>query len=110
MKDRLLIINDDNFGEEVLGSTCPVLVFLETEWSATCRIADPILKNISRELDGMAKIGKLDVEKNKIAKKLPHHSLPAFLIYNKGEIVDAKFGLTAFDELRSMILKQSSTP
>ncbi len=100
-----LTINDKNFKEEVLEANCPVLVTLEAEWSGTCMIVNPILERISSELSGLAKIGKLDIEKNEVGEKLPCKSLPAFLVYNKGEIVDIRYGLTTSMELKSMILR-----
>jgi thioredoxin 1 len=108
MQELPITLSDLNFQEEVLNSKCPVLVSLEAEWSATCRIIDPILRKISVELSGIAKIGKLDVEKNRVGDNLPCKSLPAFLFYNHGELVDIRFGLASSDELKSMILKLSS--
>src|SRR5204862_83588 len=58
------MVNDANFGAEVLGAKEPVLVDFWAEWCPPCKAMDPILDDLSVELAGRVKIVKLDVETN----------------------------------------------
>jgi thioredoxin 1 len=55
-------ITDDNFDEQVLQASIPVLVDLWAEWCNPCRMVTPIIEELAEEYEGQIKVGKLDVD------------------------------------------------
>ena len=57
-----LEITDTTFEEVVLKSSQPVLVDFWAEWCGPCRMVGPIIDELSKEYEGKAVVGKVDVE------------------------------------------------
>jgi|GEM_PF-5062931 len=55
-------LTDANFEELVLKSDKPAIVDLWAEWCGPCRMVGPLVEEMSKEYDGRAVIGKLDVD------------------------------------------------
>ena len=91
-----LEINDSNFQEVVLDSDKPVMVDFWAEWCGPCRMVGPIIDEISKDYSGKAIVGKLDVDNNQeFAAKYGVRNIPTVLIFNKGELVDRKVGVSS---------------
>jgi thioredoxin 1 len=88
-----LLVNDANFGAEVLDATEPVLVDFWAEWCPPCKAMDPILDDLSVALAGKVKIVKLDVETNPgIVTQYNVRAMPTLMVFKGGEPVDMKVG------------------
>ena len=59
-----LELNDSIFEEKVLKSDKPVLVDFWAEWCGPCRMVGPIIDELSKEFEGKAVVGKIDVDAN----------------------------------------------
>ena len=59
-----LELNDSTFEEKVLKSDKPVLVDFWAEWCGPCRMVGPIIDELSKEFEGKAVVGKIDVDAN----------------------------------------------
>ena len=91
-----LEINDSNFQKVVLDSDKPVMVDFWAEWCGPCRMVGPIIDEISKDYSGKAIVGKLDVDNNQeFAAKYGVRNIPTVLIFNKGELVDRKVGVSS---------------
>ena len=59
-----LELNDSIFEEKVLKSDKPVLVDFWAEWCGPCRMVGPIIDELSKDFEGKAVVGKIDVDAN----------------------------------------------
>ena len=105
-----LVFTDQNFNEEVLGSDVPVLVDFWAPWCGPCQMMGPIMEELSKEYEGKAiKIGKCNVdESSDIAAQYNIMSIPAFMVFKGGEMVDQMTGGVQKDKLKELIEKYIS--
>jgi len=88
-----LQITDSNFEELVLKSDKPVLVDFWAEWCGPCRVVGPIVEELSKDYEGRAVVGKVDVDNNpNISMKYGIRNIPTLLVFKNGEIVDKQVG------------------
>ena len=88
-----ITLTDDNFSAEVLYSDVSVLVDFWATWCGPCRMIAPIVKELSGEYEGKAKVCKLDVDSaQKTAAEFGIRSIPTLLIFKGGKVADQLIG------------------
>ena len=94
------IISGVEFETEVLKSDVPVLVDFFAEWCGPCKMIAPILDSVSAELEGKAKVVKVDIDQSMaLAAKYKVMSVPTLVFIKNGEVVDQVVGATSKDML-----------
>ncbi len=84
---------DSNFDELALKSKLPVVLDFWAEWCGPCRMIAPIIEELSKDFEGKALVGKVDVDKNDgIAEKYGIRNIPTILFLKNGEVVDKQVG------------------
>jgi thioredoxin 1 len=105
---RTVKITSQNFKEEVLDSSIPVLVDFWAPWCQPCLMMAPILDEISEELEGKLKIGKFDIEipeHQELASQYQVQSIPNMKLFKDGKIVEEFIGLRSKEILMAEIKK-----
>jgi thioredoxin 1 len=105
-----VILTDENFEQEVLKSEVPVFVDFWAPWCGPCQQMGPIVEELSKEYDpSKVKIAKMNVDEGKIAPgKYQVMSIPAFMMFKGGEMVDQTVGGVPKEKLKEMIDKHVS--
>ena len=88
-----LEITDANFDELVAKSTKPVLLDFWAEWCGPCRMVGPVVEELSKDFEGIAVVGKVDVDSNpNISMEYGIRNIPTLLIFKNGQMVDRIIG------------------
>ena len=84
---------DANFKETALDTEGVAVVDFWAEWCGPCRLVGPVIDDLSKEYDGKALIGKVNVDNNReVSMKYGVRSIPTILFLKNGEVVDKHVG------------------
>lgn len=90
--DKILSLDTSNFSDALKGAE-PILVDFWAEWCGPCRMVAPVLDELADERDGKIRIGKVNVDNNQeLAVQFQVQSIPTFLIFKDGQVVDRMMG------------------
>ena len=85
---------DQNFEEQVLKSTVPVLVDFWAEWCMPCRMLAPTIEKLATDYNGKVKVGKVDTDANReISIKYGISAIPTVILFKDGQVAQKFVGL-----------------
>ena len=97
-------ISDDNFEDEVINASGPVVVDFWAEWCGPCKAIAPALDEIASEMDGQVKIVKLNIDENQGAPmKYGVRAIPTLMIFKDGELASTQTGVLTKTKLSDWI-------
>lgn len=92
------------FDAEVLASPRPVLAYVWAAWCAQCRAVRPLVEALAAEYRGRADVVSVDAEAEAaLADRYGVRSLPTFILFDGGEVVDGVVGAVARASLTSRL-------
>lgn len=89
-----------NFEEEVLNSNKPVLVDFYADWCGPCKMMAPIVGELASELQGKAKVCKVNIDENQnLAVEYNVSNIPTLIIFKEGKEIKRFVGVRDKNEL-----------
>ena len=96
-------VSDNDFATKVLQSDRPVLVDFWAPWCGPCKMAAPVLEELSKTYEGKITVMKVNVDDNQqIAAQYGIMSIPTTVLFKDGKEVDRHIGFAGkgpFEEL-----------
>ena len=96
-------ITKQNFQEEVVQSSKPVLLDFWASWCAPCRMVSPIVEEIAQERPDVT-VGKIKSdEQRELAEQFQIMSIPTLMVVRDGQVVRQAVGARPKNQILSML-------
>jgi len=103
---KAIILTEDTF-DKTIKSKSPVLVDFWAEWCGPCKMIGPMVEELAGEYEHKAIVAKLNVDDNpKISERFGVRSIPTFLLFKDGEVIDKQVGAVPKSVLVSKLNSQ----
>lgn len=90
--------------DDLINGDKPTLVDFTADWCGPCKMQSPILKEVSGEIDGKARIVKIDVDKNpQVASQFQVTGVPTLILFKGGKPVWRQSGVAGKQQLIDLI-------
>lgn len=99
-------VTDNEFEEKVLNSKIPVLVDFWAAWCGPCKMAEPVLEELSDEYKGKVDIVKLNVDENpQNTQKFGVMSIPTTILFKDGKELERQIGFAGKQAFENLVKK-----
>ena len=92
-------ITNENFDEEVVNSSTPVIVDFYADWCGPCKMMSPVIDQIADELGTTVKVGKVNSDEDiDLAQKFGIMSIPTIILFENGNEIKRHTGFMSKEE------------
>ena len=97
-------VEDAEFEEVVLGADKPVVVDFWAPWCGPCRAMSPALEAAAEELEGNAKVFKINVDDNpSISPRFNVRGIPTLILFKDGREASRLVGLSSKEQIEALV-------
>lgn len=90
--------------KEIIHGEIPVLVDFFATWCGPCKMMHPTIESFGKEIQGKARVLKIDIDKNQeMAAHYQIQSVPTLIIFKKGEVMWRSSGVMDKNALTAAI-------
>ena len=98
-----IVLNKENFEQEVLKSDKPVLVDFWAAWCGPCQMLSPVVDEIAKETTEF-KVGKINVdEQMDLAQKYGIVSIPCLIVFKDGKEAQRHTGVIPKNQVLELV-------
>lgn len=102
--DHTREFTEDNFEQEVLQASEPVLVDFWAEWCMPCKALAPTIDDLASHYAGKVKVGKVDTDANQsLSAKFGISAIPTVILFQNGEIKEKFVGLRSKKDFQTSL-------
>lgn len=99
-----ITLTSENFEQEVLNSSVPVLVDFWATWCGPCRMLGPVIEEIANESGDAYKVGKVNVDEQPyLASQYRIDVIPTVMVFKAGQIAASSVGVQPKEQLLAML-------